>query len=53
MNAGEINTIGVLLQSIRHPDKRSVAVSLSAYAPGFDKGFTEANIDRLFPRQAS
>lgn len=36
MNAAEINAIGALLQSIRHPDERFVTVSLTAHAPGFD-----------------
>lgn len=36
MTAAEINAIGVMIQSLRHPDERFVAVSLSAHAPGFD-----------------
>lgn len=36
MNAVEINAIGALLQSIRHPDERFVTVSLTVHAPGFD-----------------
>ena len=33
MNAQEINAIGVMLQSIRHPDERYVTLSFTAHAP--------------------
>lgn len=36
MTAAEINAIGVMLQSLRHPDERFVTVSLTAHTPGFD-----------------
>ena len=36
MTAAEINAIGVMLQSIRHPDERFVTLNLTAHAPGFD-----------------
>jgi hypothetical protein len=36
MNAAEINAIGVMLQSIRHPDERFVTLNFTAHAPGFD-----------------
>ena len=33
MNPAEINAIGVMLQSIRHPDERFVTLAFTAHAP--------------------